>query len=167
MRYRELEASVYKNSRYLAEYWLEEKGVIHLTPYSDKPKAGGFATIGIGFKIDSNLEEILRVFGFNTGSGADEIELGYIDQIENEIGSNKLFTKSQMISLQQRLDSIMLNRFNYYKNTYEDETKRKTFAFLNSDEVRTVFQTIADRIETNILSVWLGKALLFLTAVNV
>jgi len=54
----------YKTRRYSLILWLEENGKEELYPYTDNPN-GGYATIGAGFKIDSNWDAILDALGCN------------------------------------------------------------------------------------------------------
>lgn len=76
----------YRTFRYDAISWMEEpNGVIHLAPYSDNPNGSGYATIGVGFKINSNVDEILKAFGFDTRTVASQAEKDYITRIRRRI----------------------------------------------------------------------------------
>ena len=52
----------YKEDRYQFILWLEENGKVQYKPYTDD-KHGGWATMGVGFKITDNLDAILKVLG--------------------------------------------------------------------------------------------------------
>ena len=64
MQYHTLSAQQYRDQRYLALLWLEESGTPHTNLY---PDAKGYATIGAGFKVDSNWKDILEAFGITYG----------------------------------------------------------------------------------------------------
>jgi hypothetical protein len=148
----------YKECKYLSILWLEEEDVAKTTPYTDNA-SGGYATIGAGFKIDSNWTEILNAFGFDTTANAIAKEKEYIAEIKALVGTNELFTSSQMEILIKRLNGKMFERFNYYKTNFGDETKRKTFTFKNTDEIIATFQIISQNHDTGPegLSEWLGE----------
>jgi Ca2+-binding RTX toxin-like protein len=154
--FRRLDDATYKEYRYNALLWIEEKGIPKPEPYSDNPTQGGYATIGVGFKIDSNWDDILKAYGFDTRPTATAVEKGYILQLQTLVGTNRKFTGAQMSTLITQLNAVMLNRFNYYKNAFQDETKRQTFTFSDGNEVKSTFQIIADRRE-DILMTWLGE----------
>jgi hypothetical protein len=78
----------YREYRYSIILGLEEKGEPKPTPYTDN-EAGGYATIGAGFKIDSNWDEILKAFGFDTRAEASAAEKNYIAQLKALVGTNQ------------------------------------------------------------------------------
>jgi hypothetical protein len=81
-------------------------------PYSDNPQGRGYPTIGIGFKIEDNLDYILTGMQFN-GPGTDPVaEQGYIADIQavinkymNKYGST--LTSAQMSAYTKELNAIM------------------------------------------------------------
>jgi hypothetical protein len=76
--FRKLTDSTYKEYRYDALLWLEQTGNVAYIPYSDNPSKGGYAAIGVGFKIDSTWDEILTSFGFRVNAPPGSAEWGYI-----------------------------------------------------------------------------------------
>lgn len=148
----------YRDRRYDILRWLESrKGRAELTAYTDNP-TGGYATIGVGFKIDSNWNEILGGMGFNTSALPGTAEYTYMALLKNLIpeNSNKKFTTSQMNTLKNQLNTIMQARHDYYANR-GDNTKRTTFSFTDATEVQATFQVIADDRDNQILRKWLGE----------
>jgi Ca2+-binding RTX toxin-like protein len=131
----------------------EGGGKVSLPAYLDNK---GYATIGVGFKIDSNWDEILEAFGFDIKAAKGTAEYGYIQQLKAAVGNNRKFTS--ITSLVTRLNIIMRNRYNDTRvtNAVAGQPKRQTFAFYNSAEAVATFQTIADRRD-EILSNWLGE----------
>ncbi|MDA8338467.1 MAG: hypothetical protein M0Z70_04110 [Nitrospiraceae bacterium] len=147
----------YRDKRYNVLRWIESAGgKVDLKPYTDNPN-GGYATIGAGFKIDSNWDAILTALGFDTSKGAPKTEKDYISRIKTLVGKDRNFTSSQMTTLINDLNSIMVERYNYYKTNFNDETKRMEFKFTNEPEVEATFQVIADDRDKRILTKWLGE----------
>ncbi len=119
-----------------------------LKPYRDHK---GYPTIGIGFKIDSNLKAILDGMGFDTTKNATASEKNYIAQIYNLIAQNPNVSKSGMTALKNRLDAIMAARANQYN------ISRNKFEYLTNAEVKTTYDLIVEDTYEKRLSGWLGE----------
>jgi hypothetical protein len=141
-----LNNDVYKNLRYDRIRYLEQSGgEPSLTPYSDNPTKGGYATIGAGFKIDSNWDEILGTLGFDLRQQASQAEKDFINEIKKFVGKDKKFTQAEMNTLITNLNGVMARR----------GKARTIFGFYDAQEVKAAFNLIADKNQ-GILNEWLG-----------
>ena len=86
--YDQLSEADYKTKRYSTLLQFEESGVVKLTAYPDNPN-GGYATIGAGFKIDSNWDAILEAFRFDLSNPTD---IAYRQQLTDLVGTDKKYT---------------------------------------------------------------------------
>jgi hypothetical protein len=77
IQYRTCDASSYQSQRYSMILSLEQSGRVALTAYTDNR---GYPTIGAGFKIDSNWDDILTTLGFDTSDDAPAYEEAYVQQ---------------------------------------------------------------------------------------
>jgi len=148
----------YTEKRYKTLRYLEcVGGKVDLSPYTDDSN-GGYATIGAGFKIDSNWDEILTALGFDILKDAIAAEKLYISQIEELVGYDKKFTTSEMTTLVTDINKIMQKRAEdpNVTNAIEGENKRTEFKFKDEPEVKATFQPIAKRRE-DILDAWLAE----------
>ncbi|MFH2044151.1 MAG: hypothetical protein ABIK92_03275 [Pseudomonadota bacterium] len=139
----------YIDQRYDFIVWAEETGVVKETLYRDSK---GYPTIGAGFKVTSNWNDILTAFGFDITSGASQTEKDYIKKIkakfytDSAMTKEKTFTTSQIATLQTDLNAIMVQRAG----------SRTVFAFNNPAEIEATFNIIADEREKT-LNNWLAK----------
>lgn len=110
----------YKDCRYDIILSLEEKGTPKLTIYTDNPN-GGYATIGAGFKIDSNWDEILNALGFDVSDDASIEEQRFKNRIKSLVGNNRLFTTSSIATLQtdRIMGTVLINGSNI-KTSWEN-----------------------------------------------
>jgi len=143
----------YVKYRYDLILWFEETGKIHNKPYTDA-KWGGWATVGIGFKITNNFDLIFEKLGFDDTS----IEQGFKNRIMalfyDQNGKEKTFTETSMIALNKALNSEMLKRYNYYAKL-GDTNKLKEFKLSNT-AVEELFPLAAGKYEER-LSSFLGE----------
>lgn len=126
---------VYKNLRYDRIRFLEEPGgVPHLTPYRDP---AGCVDIGIGFKIDSNWNEILPALGIDISEGAPKTEKDFIQELKDIVGKDQTFTQFE-------IDAIVIPNLDW---VMERRGGRAEFKFNDLEEVRATFDLIADKNE--------------------
>ena len=152
LKYHNLTDEQYRAQRYLALLWLEEKGEEKETLYRD---AKGFPTIGVGFKVTSNWNDIFDAFGINWRALPGSAEYNYIQRIkakfytDTALTKEKTFTTAEIATLQSELNAIMSERAG------SDSTKHSTFSFNDSTEIEATFQAIAKNRE-DILDAWLA-----------
>ena len=148
MKYHNLTNEDYITQKYNFIVWVEETGNVKTTLYRDSK---GFPTIGAGFKVTSNLEEILKAFGFDWKALPETTEYNYIKRIkakfytDTAMTKEKTFSTAEITALQTELNAIMAERAG----------SRTTFAFTDTNEIKTTFQVIADEREKT-LTKWLN-----------
>ncbi|MDD5169115.1 MAG: hypothetical protein PHN75_09875, partial [Syntrophales bacterium] len=140
----------YKDRRWDVILWTEESGKLKTTPYKDSK---GYATIGAGFKIDSNWKEILNAMQFDTSDDAPKTEKDYIQKIKDLVGTNRKFTSTSMEALTKSLNDLMAKRATDI--AVPGTNKRRTFTFNDDNEIKATFQNIVLKYEDQ-LSRWLG-----------
>ena len=146
----------YRDLRFTTMAQIEEGGVLKQKPYVD---AKGIPTVGLGMNIQPTGGSVETIFGkiLRTGGnvGDQSIEDSYQARIRAitsytypEIPSDQKTRDKQSKELISKLDAIMAERAADSRITFTN--KRPSFSFINDQEIRDVFETIAPTYEQKI-----------------
>ena len=132
-----------QNNEYTLQRWqmlvtTEENNVPKTQVYFDSV---GIPTIGVGFnlRVDLVRDDVFVALGI----GDNEVEETYKTRLIAAIA-----VATSAAALQTALDVIMAERFADV-NVPGGETKRQSFSFRDVPHIRTTFDTIIDRMETD------------------
>ena len=133
LTYTVLNSGEYSNLRYRMLLFIEEEGRPKAMPYLDSKK---IPTIGIGFNLREKniIDLVLKQFGFDTSTGANNTEQQYIQEIINIVNAKH----TSNASLRTKLNDVMTRRYNDTRILAANRT-RSTFQFADEGEIRAVF----------------------------
>jgi Ca2+-binding RTX toxin-like protein/GH24 family phage-related lysozyme (muramidase) len=135
----------YNSYRYLFIKQVEEGGSVSTAAYIDSK---GIPTIGLGFNLRVNQEQILNGLGIDFGAPAEQ---PYVTRIKAIVSSTYPDTTAAEAVLQIALDAVMADRA---ADVNVPGSKRSTFTFSNEAEVQAVFDAIAPLVYERKIADW-------------